>query len=136
MADVVIDASLTAAWCLPDEATEETAELLKSVGSQMKPIAPTLWSYEVRNTILFALRRGRIPPANLPATLAIIDRLRVQVVEPTSFDSILMLAERHRLTVYDAAYLALAIETGLPLGTLDKALRQAAQNVGVATFAL
>ena len=38
----------------------------------------------------------------------------------------LSLAETHRLTVYDAAYLELAIRAAVPLATLDGALRKAA----------
>jgi predicted nucleic acid-binding protein len=36
------------------------------------------------------------------------------------------LADRHGLTVYDAAYLDLAIRKRLPIATLDNALIQAA----------
>lgn len=43
-----------------------------------------------------------------------------------------MLARRHRLTFYDALYLALALREGLPLATLDRALAGAAQREGVA----
>jgi len=38
------------------------------------------------------------------------------------------LAERHGLTVYDAAYLELALRRGLPLATLDEDLRTAART--------
>jgi predicted nucleic acid-binding protein len=38
------------------------------------------------------------------------------------------LAERHRLTIYNAAYLELALRRGLPLATLDQELRAAASN--------
>jgi predicted nucleic acid-binding protein len=41
------------------------------------------------------------------------------------------LAERHRLTLYDAAYLELALRRSLPLATLDRQLRVAATNEGV-----
>jgi predicted nucleic acid-binding protein len=43
----------------------------------------------------------------------------------------LRLAERHKLTVYDAAYLELAQRRGLPLATLDSELRDAANTEGV-----
>jgi predicted nucleic acid-binding protein len=36
------------------------------------------------------------------------------------------LAGRHRLTLYDAAYLELAMRQGFPLATLDRQLRSAA----------
>ena len=41
------------------------------------------------------------------------------------------LAEQHRLSAYDAAYLELALRLGLPLATADRALIAAAQAVGV-----
>lgn len=44
---------------------------------------------------------------------------------------VLTLAERHKLTAYDAAYLALAIEKAIPLATLDKQLIAAATHEGV-----
>ena len=38
----------------------------------------------------------------------------------------IILADRHRLTVYDAAYLELALRLAVPLATLDRALLHAA----------
>jgi predicted nucleic acid-binding protein len=43
----------------------------------------------------------------------------------------LTLARRHRLTVYDAAYLELALREALPMATLDEALASAARAEGV-----
>lgn len=43
----------------------------------------------------------------------------------------LQVAENHRLTLYDAAYLELALRRGLPLATLDGELRSAAKAEGV-----
>ena len=50
---------------------------------------------------------------------------------PATWSAVVELATRHRLTVYDAAYLELAQRTGLPLATLDQGLRKAAQAEGV-----
>jgi len=44
---------------------------------------------------------------------------------------VLVLGEKHALTVYDAAYLELARRSQFPLGTLDDDLRKAAQAEGV-----
>jgi predicted nucleic acid-binding protein len=41
-------------------------------------------------------------------------------------------ATRHQLTIYDAAYLELALRTGLPLAILDGDLRKAALAASVA----
>lgn len=48
---------------------------------------------------------------------------------------VLTFARRHRLTVYDAAYLELAFRTGLELATLDTALATAAQAENVPLIA-
>ena len=41
------------------------------------------------------------------------------------------LADAHALTVYDAAYLELALRTGLPLASRDGDLNRAARRCGV-----
>jgi predicted nucleic acid-binding protein len=42
-----------------------------------------------------------------------------------------MLARKHRLSIYDAAYLQLAKQESLPLATLDAALASAATVEGI-----
>lgn len=44
----------------------------------------------------------------------------------------LLLAHAERLTLYDAAYLELAIRRDVELATLDRELRRAARKMGVA----
>jgi predicted nucleic acid-binding protein len=44
----------------------------------------------------------------------------------------LLLARAERLTLYDAAYLELAIRRDVELATLDRELRRAARKMGVA----
>ncbi len=46
----------------------------------------------------------------------------------------LNLARRYKLSAYDAAYLELALRTGLPLATLDASLVKAATTAGVPIF--
>ena len=60
--------------------------------------------------------------------------LPVEVITPTLdhiLNEIARLAVDQQLTVYDAAYLDLALREGLPLASLDDRLRAAAGNVGV-----
>ncbi|HAH09663.1 MAG TPA: hypothetical protein DCL54_06010 [Alphaproteobacteria bacterium] len=45
------------------------------------------------------------------------------------------LAQKYTLTVYDAAYLEMAMRLGCGLATLDKALRAAAKQAGLAVLA-
>ena len=48
----------------------------------------------------------------------------------------MQLADKHRLTLYDAVYLELALRRELPLATLDRALRAAAASEHVLLLGL
>lgn len=66
-----------------------------------------------------------------------LERLKALPIEaaratPTEIIELPVLAEKHNLTNYDAAYLALAIRLHLPLATTDADLRRAAVAAGVA----
>jgi predicted nucleic acid-binding protein len=53
---------------------------------------------------------------------------------PRAWSDVLNLARAHNLSVYDAAYLELALRRGLPVATLDEGLKAAAKAVGVAEY--
>lgn len=48
-----------------------------------------------------------------------------------AWDSVIELGREYRLSAYDAAYLSLALRTGLPLATQDSDLTVAARRAGV-----
>ena len=133
MAALVVDASIAAAWCFPDERTDYANGVLLAV-SAVEAVAPRLWAYEVRNSVLMGLRRKRITQGDAQEFLESIKGLPVRLADPVSYDGVFRLADRHGLTVYDAAYLDLALREGLPLASLDNALCKAAGNSGVALF--
>jgi predicted nucleic acid-binding protein len=135
MAAVVIDASVASAWCFPDEQTDYTTALFRAVSSSaLDPVAPQLWAYEIRNSVLMGLRRGRLNRLDGKLFLLSLSELNVRFSDPESYDEVFWLAEGHGLTVYDAAYLDLAIQEGLPLASLDGQLVRAAQEVGVQLY--
>jgi len=134
MAALVIDSSLAAAWCFPDERTDYTNAVLRVVSTPLEATAPRLWAYEVRNSILMGLRRKRIGKADAEYFLDSLKGLPIRLTDPLSYDGVFSLADRHGLTVYDAAYLDLALREGLPLASLDNELCKAAGNSGVALF--
>jgi len=80
------------------------------------------------------IRRGRISKQDSEQFLVALNELNVQLSEPTSYDDVFSLAQEHGLTVYDAAYLDLAIQERLPLASLDGQLVRAAQKVGIPLF--
>jgi predicted nucleic acid-binding protein len=79
-------------------------------------------------------RRGRVREADTALFLGSIARLPISLDRNPDETTVLMLARRHRLTVYDASYLELAPRLDLPLASLDRGLRQAANACGVALF--
>jgi predicted nucleic acid-binding protein len=91
-------------------------------------------AYEVRNSILMGLRRKRIDKAHAEQFLDSLKAMPIRLIDPISYDGIFALADRQSLTVYDAAYLDLAIRESLPIASLDTALIRAAERSGVAIF--
>ena len=65
------------------------------------------------------------------ADLALLDITVDQHTDSRAWEATLHLADRFRLTVYDAAYLEVAQRHMLPLATLDTDLCAAAANLGV-----
>lgn len=126
----VLDASIAACWAFDDEDHPAAALALERVRTD-QAIAPALWWFEVRNTLIVNERRGRLTEADTAAFLAQLARLGVILDRAPDDAGTLAFARRHRLTVYDAAYLELAQRESLPLASLDNALRNAALAQGI-----
>lgn len=126
----VLDASVTAAWCFPDE-NSDTAQAAFDGLADDEAVVPALWWFEIRNILVVNERRGRIDPSETAAFLADLARLPLRIDRKPDGDVVLALTRKHRLTAYDAAYLELARRFGAPLATLDKALATAARADGV-----
>ena len=69
---------------------------------------PPNWPLEVVNALLIARRRGRVTAGQISEFIEDLAALPIRI-EPASglaqWPTILALAERHRLTAYDAAYM-------------------------------
>ena len=131
MRGAVVDASVSAAWLLPDEATPLTEAVLHATAT-IDIWIPALWLLEIGNLLLNAQRRKRIDDAKRRELVAAAAGLRLRVDrEPVAMVELDALAARHGLSAYDAVYLELARRRGLPLATLDQALRSAMPAAGV-----
>jgi predicted nucleic acid-binding protein len=95
---------------------------------------PAIFPFEVFNSLDVGRRRGRITAATADLYGGYLAALKLDVRPAPTFEeaaALRMLAERHHLTVYDASYLALSLEGGIDLITLDRALERAARDAGV-----
>jgi predicted nucleic acid-binding protein len=130
---MVLDSSVTVAWFFRDEQTEAVREVLSSV-THSSAVVPSLWRIEVANALQTAIRRGRIDTDYRDASIADLAILNIAVdVESDRqvWSTTLKLADRFRLTLYDAVYLELAQRLALPLASLDRQLRGAGDALGL-----
>jgi len=123
------------AWCFPDEAAEFAETLLNRLSELTDTaLVPALWLYEVVNVTEMAVRKGRINRDKATEFIESLMDLPIEVEDLSRtevFVSVRAVAERYKLTSYDAAYLELAIRHRLPLAALDSDLNNAARAAGV-----
>lgn len=130
---LVIDSSITLAWFFADERSDAADTVLRQV-AESGAVAPSLWRLEVANALQMAVRRNRIDTNFRDASLVDLRALAVTIDSETdhhAWTTTLHLAEKYRLTLYDAAYLELAQRLDLPLATLDQELRAAGGAIGI-----
>jgi len=129
----VLDCSVAASWFFEDEAHSSSDRLLDSLKSGTA-LVPSLWPLEMSNVLLTAERRRRLTRAQALRCVELLRSLPIEVDEGTpsrAMGDILSLARDQNLSIYDAAYLELAIREGLPLATRDRALADAAKRCGI-----
>lgn len=125
MNSAVIDASVAAAWLLPDEQASTTDGVIFQLSTSSK-LVPSIFWCEIRNILLLAERRRRIRPDQADSLLEGLSLLNLQDAGYGTHEQSLVVARRHNLTAYDAASLVLASSTRAGLATLDRRLGQAA----------
>lgn len=126
----IIDASVVIAWAFREQ--HATAERALARIQAEEAIVPALWWYELRNVLVLGERQKRLTERETARFLRDISRLTITIDSSPNEAQVLTLARRHRLTVYDAAYLELAGREALPLATLDEELAAAARAEQVA----
>ena len=137
----VLDASVTAAWFLPDEASEaaDNAYALMRRGTLVLH-APELWLWECGNIVANSVKRRRLSVSDGLLAWSAVDSIRSRIEllppEPAQAASALPIALEHGLSLYDAAYLRLAISLQIPLLTADRALAHAASANAVMALTL
>jgi len=126
----IADSSVGVAWAAHSQASEATDRLLEKVADGQPLVVPTLWPFEVANSLLVLLRRRRIIADDRDRALGALARLPLVVDDEgcrLAFGTVSELASEHGLSVYDAAYLELALRRKLPLASRDDALCNAAK---------
>jgi predicted nucleic acid-binding protein len=130
----IADSSVGVAWAVPSQASAATDDLLDMVATGTPLVVPTLWPFEVGNSLLVLLWRKRILAPERDRALEALARLPLLVDDEgprLALGRISELAGETGLSVYDATYLELALRRKLPLASRDQALCSAAQGCRV-----
>ena len=133
----VADASVAIAWVHPAQATKETAAMLEAMTAGAVAEVPALWPVEVANALRVLVRRRRLTEQECQTGVGWLRALPVKLdhdLASLAFTTLSELASAHTLSVYDAAYLELALRRRLILGCKDGPLRDAARRSGVALW--
>ena len=137
MRALVIDGSTTLGFLLKDENEPHALRALDAIESSVATYVPAHWCVEVANGLIMAERRKRASQADITEALNLVRDLPVITDEETGQRAgreTAALARQYHLTVYDAAYLELAMRRGATLATSDTALAKAARSAGVGIF--
>jgi len=116
---IVADTNVLAARMLVSELSDcvTRLEVLDNVW-----LVPRLWRCEFLNILATQIKAGRMTQPNA----ALLFGRALQILEPNERDpdapDVLALLARHRITAYDAHFVALAREVGCPLITEDAEL--------------
>jgi predicted nucleic acid-binding protein len=131
----IVDASLALGWYLKDE-DDRAYNLDVLAGLKTNDaVVPFLWTYEVANGLVMAHRRKRLPESDIATILDSLKALPI-TLDPPDADEVMqlpVLALKHQLTVYDAAYVELALRLKLPIATKYAAMKRAMTTCGIET---
>ena len=132
----VLDASVALLWLVPQTNSTgvDYADAVLSALKESQAVGPSLFALETANVVVKVESKGIVTQADSQRFITLLGQLNIATDQATALHALgdtLNLARRYKLSAYDAAYLELALRTGLPLATLDADLLRAAATTGV-----
>jgi predicted nucleic acid-binding protein len=133
---IVVDCSVTMAWCFEDECDALADAVLGRIG-EVEVWVPSIWPLEVANVLLVAERRGRLDPSDSTRFLELLGDLPILVDGSTherAFGAVVTRGRALGLSSNDAAYVDLAERRGALLATRDSRMAAAGAQTGIQLF--
>jgi predicted nucleic acid-binding protein len=128
---IVLDASAALSQVLRTQTTAASDAFFKTAS---QTIAPSIFAWEVRHVLLKAERMGRIDAEGLNEGVLVLEGLaeiRASNDGAADFARLIAIARAENLSLFDAAYLDLAITERASLASRDVGLLDAAKRRGV-----
>ena len=133
MKRIVVDGSIAVSWFLQDETGGYAGAVRSKISDADLVSVPAHWMLEVTNALLVAERRKRIDAASVNHAVGILRQMPIRTdseMDDQAGRQTLELARQHMLSIYDAAYLELALRVGAGLASLDEPLKATAKTRG------
>lgn len=133
----VVDASVLLALVLDKTRAGELEAALDGLTGEEPLHSPALVVSEVGQGLWRAVRTGAISELGAGQAAQAIDALGLVLHQPPRLAELLRLVSRvGHPSVYDATYLALALQLRAPLATADRRFARAAETAGVAVLGI
>jgi predicted nucleic acid-binding protein len=136
---LVIDGSTALGFLLKDEKDSNALNALAAIERGVPTFIPAHCQIEAANGLLMAERRKRVTQSDVAEALGLLGALPL-VTDPETAaragSDTIALARQYGLTIYDAAYLELAMRRGASLATRDLELARSAKSAGVELLAI
>jgi predicted nucleic acid-binding protein len=131
---LVVDGSTVLGFLLKDEHDGSALTALATIEKGVPTFIPAHCCVETTNGLLMAERRKRVTQSDVSEALSLLGALPLATDTETATKAggdTIALARQYGLTIYDAAYLELAMRRGAYLATNDLDLSKAAKAAGV-----
>ena len=125
---IVVDSNIIAYLMIPSDRTKEVEKLLLK---DSEWIAPLLWRSEFRNILTLYMKQSQMSLVLAEQTIARAENLLSEREYGVLSSDVLVLTYEKSLSAYDAEYVVLAINFGVPLITVDKKLLKEASEYAV-----
>lgn len=125
---IVVDSNIIAYLMIPGDRTKEVEKILLK---DSEWIAPLLWRSEFRNILTLYMKQSQMSLILAEQTIARAENLLSEREYGVLSSDVLVLTYEKSLSAYDAEYVVLAINFGVPLITVDKKLLKEASEYAV-----
>ena len=112
---------------------EPEKEALIRVTSGHHLVAPEVLPYEIGNALTAMLKKGVLTPSDIGNVWEAVREIPVEL-RPVDMREALRLAARFQIYAYDAYFLDCALNSRLPLLTLDRGMKRCAQQLDLQTL--
>ncbi len=116
---IVVDTNLIAYAVVPGARTEAALAVLDF---DPQWVAPRLWRSELRNALVTTMRAGKLDLSGALDAFGEADRLVTDTGLEEETEACLRLAEKGRISAYDAEFVFTAERLGKPLVSTDRKL--------------